>query len=75
MILLGTVLLDLLLHLGSAKSLAGICSLLLGRVVCEDAYSLYFLPTSSLEPDSPIQAASKGDMNLSFVVSINSTFS
>ena len=57
------------------ESLAGFCSLTLGCVVYEDAYSLYFLPTSSLEPDSPIQAASKGDMNLPFVVSINSTFS
>ena len=75
MILLGTVLLDLLLHLGSAKSLAVICSLLLGRVVYTNAYSFYFLPTRSLEPDRPIQAASKGDMNLPFVVSINSTFS
>ena len=35
----------------------------------------YFLPTRSLEPDRPIQAASKGDMNLPFVVSINSTIS
>lgn len=73
--MLGTDLMDLLLHHSSTESLAGICSLLLGRVVYEDAYSLYFLPTSSLEPDSPIQAASKGDMNLPFVVSINSTFS
>ena len=73
--MLGTGLMDLLLHHSSTESLADICSLALGRVVYEDAYSLYFLPTSSLEPDSPIQAASKGDINLSFVVSINSTFS
>ena len=72
--MLGTGLMDLLHH-SSTESLADICSLSLGRVVYEDAYSLYFLPTSSLEPDSPIQAASKGDINLSFVVSINSTFS
>ena len=73
--MLGTGLMDLLLHHSSTESLADSCSLVLGRVVYEDAYSLYFLPTSSLEPDSPIQAASKGDINLSFVVSINSTFS
>lgn len=73
--MLGTGLMDLLLHHSSTESLADICSLLLGRVVYEDAYSFYFLPTSSLEPASPIQAASKGDMNLPFVVSINSTFS
>ena len=73
--MLGTGLMDLLLHHSSTESLADICSHALGRVVYEDAYSLYFLPTSSLEPDSPIQAASKGDINLSFVVSINSTFS
>ena len=71
----GTGLMDLLLHHSITESLAGICSLALGRVVYEDAYSFYFLPTSSLEPDSPIQDASKGDMNLPFVVSINSTFS
>ena len=73
--MLGTGLMDLLLHHSSTESLADICSLVLGRVVYEDTYSFYFLPTSSLEPDSPIQAASKGDINLSFVVSINSTFS
>ncbi len=73
--MLGTGLMDLLLHHSSTESLADICSHALGRVVYEVAYSLYFLPTSSLEPDSPIQAASKGDINLSFVVSINSTFS
>ena len=73
--MLGTGLMDLLLHHSSTESLADLCSLALGRVVYEDAYSFYFLPTSSLEPDSPIQAASKGDINLSFVVSINSTFS
>ena len=73
--MLGTGLMDLLLHHRSIESLADICSLLLGRVVYTNAYSFYFLPTSSLEPDSPIQAASKGDINLSFVVSINSTFS
>ena len=73
--MLGTGLMDLLLHHRSTESLADICSLALGRVVYEVAYSLYFLPTSSLEPDRPIQAASKGDMNLPFVVSINSTFS
>ena len=73
--MLGTGLMDLLLRHSSTESLADICSLLLGRVVYEDAYSLYFLPTRSLEPDRPIQAASKGDINLSFVVSINSTFS
>lgn len=73
--MLGTGLMDLLLHHSSTESLADICSLLLGRVVYTNAYSFYFFPTSSLEPDSPIQAASKGDINLSFVVSINSTFS
>ena len=73
--MLGTGLMDLLLHHSSTENLADICSPALGRVVYTNAYSFYFLPTSSLEPDSPIQAASKGDMNLSFVVSINSTFS
>ena len=73
--MLGTGLMDLLQHHSSTESLADICSLALERVVYTNAYSFYLLPTSSLEPDSPIQAASKGDMNLPFVVSINSTFS
>ena len=73
--MLGTVLMNLQIQQSITESLAGFCSLALGRVVYTNAYSFYFLPTSSLEPDSPIQAASKGDMNLPFVVSINSTFS
>ena len=48
--MLGTELMDLLLHHSSTESLADICSLVLGRVVYEDTYSFYFLPTSSLEP-------------------------
>ena len=60
MILLGTVLLDLLLHQGSAKNLAGICSLFLGRVVYEDAYSFIFSPPEAwirTDPSRPLQRA------------------